>query len=180
MYKEIGPQLVSFDSLVNAPRGSGSLGGGSNPFVGSHAYDVRDKMCNDASAMTDEQMADVMSRFAVPGQDPSEPIQSGGKYSVSDPTLTFNGVGAPGGTVISQISNNGLTVTNTTTAVHFLCCGEINRTASQSGGAWYVSTHGTGQNIYPMNLLNSSHGPEVFQAVDAQMRQYIKDNFPGC
>jgi hypothetical protein len=50
------------------------------------------------------------------------------------------------------------------------------RTLNQSDdGAWYVTTHGFGNNVRPgTNVVNQLVGPEVFNELDRQMRANIE------
>ena len=117
-----------------------------------------------------EEMADQMSRFAVPGQSPDHPVVSGQKYRVYAPvTGTF------AGNVRTAVSPDGLTVQNTTQPGHLLYDGQITRTATQNAnGSWDVTTVGTGNNIWPgMATANEVTGPGIFDNVDEQMRENI-------
>ena len=116
------------------------------------------------------QMVDYVSRFGVPGQDPSIPVVNRSTNFASDPRTGF-----PGGYVKTTISQDGLTVSNKTTLLHFLYNGQIVRTAHRnSDGSWSMSTHGFGNNWTPgMNRENQDQGPKIFDAVDQAMRAYI-------
>ena len=90
-------------------------------------------------------MVDYVSRFGVPGQDPSIPVVNGSLNFARDPR---NDV--PGGYVKTMISPDRLTVTNYTTLLHLLYYGQIVRTAHRrSDGSWTMSTHGHGNNWIP-------------------------------
>jgi hypothetical protein len=116
------------------------------------------------------EMKDQISRFAVPGQDPSVPVVSGNIYSVYDPR---NDIYA--GKVLTEISPDGLTVINTTQRWHVFYDGQIVRSVSQIGGAWYATTHGYGNNVVPgFSIINEWQGPRVFNFMDQQMRQNIE------
>ena len=112
-------------------------------------------------------MVDQSSRFAVPGQDASKPVENRGIYEVFDPRT-----GLFVGDVRTRVSDDGLTITNTTLPGHLLYDGRITRTTWQDEtGAWYVDTHGTGNNVIPgMNQVNQWQGPQIFDYVDSQMR----------
>ncbi len=134
---------------------------------GWHDYKAGpNKVCQEC---TPAQMADYMSRFGVPGQDPSKPVQDMHKYWVYDPRTEM-----PAGKVLTQISKDGLTITNTTLPGHVLYDGEIVRSATEKDGAWYVTTHGFGNNVIPgMNRINEWQGPKIFDYMDMQMKNYI-------
>jgi hypothetical protein len=59
---------------------------------------------------------------------------------------------------------------------HIFFDGMIVRQLTQSvTGAWYVTTHGFGNNVQPgMNVVNQLVGPEVFNELDRQMRANIE------
>ena len=51
----------------------------------------------------------------------------------------------------------------------------IRRLTQSDDGAWYVTTHGFGNNAQPgTNGVNQLVGPEVFDELDRQMRAYIE------
>jgi hypothetical protein len=115
-------------------------------------------------------MGDYMVRFGVPGQNPSQPIEDGMISDVYDP---WTGIRA--GQVLSNVSQDKLTITNTTLPGHILHDGQITRTAWQnSDGSWSVETIGIGNNDIPgMASVNEWAGPSIFDEVDRQMREYI-------
>jgi HK97 family phage portal protein len=120
---------------------------------------------------TAEEMADQMSRFAVPGQDPSMPVEDGNTYFVTDPRTGF-----PAGWVDTTVSADGLTIVNTTTAAHVFYDGRIERQASRAAdGSWFVSTRGIGNNVIPgMAEINQRQGPLIFNELDRLLRQNIE------
>ncbi len=139
---------------------------------GWHDYtQVSKEVCPADLQCTKEEMADYMSRFGVPGHDPSIPLQNQHPYWVHDPST-----GAPVGMVITRISPDGLTVINTTLKMHILYNGQIVRAATQEDdGLWTVTIHGTGNNVLPgMATLNQDAGPGIFQTMDDAMRSYIQ------
>ena len=112
-----------------------------------------------------------MSRFGLPGGSPSQPLTSGGTYSVFDPvTELFVG------RVVVAISADGLTTMNTTLPGHLLEDGAIIRTATQNpDGSWTVTTTGVGNNIYSLfNKLNEVVGPNIFRGLDQNMIRDIQ------
>ncbi len=117
-----------------------------------------------------EEIADQMSRFAVPGQSPDQPVESGRKYRIYDP---FTGLFA--GRVTTTVSPDGLTTQNRTLPGHVLHDGQITRSAIRNpDGSWSVFTTGTGNNIVPLGAeANELAGPRIFDRVDKQMRQSI-------
>ena len=115
-------------------------------------------------------MADYLPRFAFPGQDPNVPVTDNSRNLVWDPRYGF-----PAGYVKTKISSDGLTVINQTTPWHLLYDGEIIRRAIRlPGGSWITMTHGVGNNVIPgMAHENLVQGPQIFDAVDKLMREYI-------
>ena len=73
----------------------------------------------------DIEMADQLSRFSVPGQDPSQPVVDGGTYIAVDPNTGF-----PGGPVETAVSEDGLTITNRTLLGHLFYNGVVVRRAT--------------------------------------------------
>ena len=139
---------------------------------GGHDYTAGpNTVCSAAQACTKPYMADQMSRFAVPGQDPAKPVVSGETYDVSDPRT-----GIPGGQVRTKISPDGLSITNRTLEGHIFSDGQIDRSATQStDGSWSVTTHGFGNNIYPgFATINQWQGPQIFNYMDQLMKQNIE------
>jgi RHS repeat-associated protein len=140
--------------------------------VGDHDYTAGPNLvCPAALTCSSEEIADQGSRFAVPGQDPTRPVVNDERYLVRDPWT-----GIPGGYVRTNVSQDGLTITNTTDLWHMFCCGQITRTFFQDDtGAWYAKTTGTGYNIIPgMGPANQWSGPLIFNTLDAQMRANIQ------
>lgn len=138
---------------------------------GFHQYQSGpDVICPAALRCSPQEIANQMSRFAVPGQDPSVPVVSGQKYPVYAP-----GTGTFVGSVRTKLSDDGLISQNTTLPGHLLYNGEITRTASQGeDGSWSVTTIGRGNNIWPgMAAANQIAGPEIFSNVDMLMKQNI-------
>jgi hypothetical protein len=118
-----------------------------------------------------EEMTDQFARFSLPGRDPSMPIEDGGTYPVYIP-----GTDRHVGDVRTKITNDGLTIENRTKEGHIFFDGVVVRTLTQSDdGAWYVTTHGFGNNVRPgANVVNQLVGPEVFNELDRQMRANIE------
>ena len=139
----------------------------------SHVNEVcsPELQCNEAAMRT------YLLRFAIPGQDPAVPVQSGQRRIVKDPWQGF----IPG-VVRTYISSDGLEVTNNTTMFHALHSGTIVRRANKTkSGGWSMVTHGYGNNIYDlMDAANQYLGPKIFNEVDRQMADYIlKDRNHG-
>jgi hypothetical protein len=133
-------------------------------------------VCPAALACSPGEIADQLSRYAIPGQDAAVPAENGKIYPVLDPWT-----GMYAGNVRTNMTADGLTVTNTTLPGHVFYNGQIMRTATQGpDGAWYVTTHGFGNNVEPgANDVNQYVGPEVFRTVDAQMRANIELHHRG-
>ena len=112
-----------------------------------------------------------MSRFAVPGQDPSKPVEHDQTYDVCDPRYDVYA-----GQVRTYISSDGLTITNYTIPGHVLHEGKIVRKALRAfDGSWSITTTGTGNNIYPgMNEINEWQGPKIFDLMDQKLRHNIE------
>ncbi|WP_444941310.1 hypothetical protein ACJJI3_01900 [Microbulbifer sp. ZKSA004] len=105
---------------------------------------------------TETEMKDQHSRFVVPGQDPSRPVEDGNIYKVYDPRIDIRLADSGyrwkfyAGKVLTSVSEDGLSITNTTLAGHVLYDGEINRQLYRAeSGAWHVRTTGYGNNLIP-------------------------------
>jgi len=133
-------------------------------------------VCGAELACSQAEMVDQLSRFSVPGRDPSMPAEHDHEYFVTDPRN-----GLPGGFVTTQIKDDGLTIINTTGPLHMMYNGQIIRSAFQTeDGAWYVTTHGTGLNVIPgMNIINQWQGPLIFDELDRRMRASIERRHGG-
>ncbi len=138
---------------------------------GYHFYHTGPNLVAPASLhVTATEMADEMSRFAVPGQSPDQPVQSGQRYPVYAPiTGTFVG------NVTTTVSPDGLTTINETSPGHLLYDGQVTRSAIESpDGSWSITTIGIGNNIYTgMADANELFGPDIFNNIDEKMRQNI-------
>lgn len=123
-----------------------------------------------------EEVADQMSRFAVPGQSPDQPVTDLGVYKVYDP---FTDLFA--GRVQTSVSPDGLRTANRTRPGHVLHDGQITRQATQNpDGSWSVLTVGSGNNFIPLGAeANELAGPRIFDRVDDQMRQNILRHHGG-
>ena len=137
--------------------------------------------------VTADEMRDYMLRHAVPGQDPSRPVTNGQESTVVDPRGGFWGAVQGGRQLVqgqtdrvrTDISNDGLSISNSTLPGHALHDGRIVRTAYQDDqGNWRVRTHGYGNNegLMPgVNAgLNQWQGPQIFRAVDEGMAANIR------
>jgi hypothetical protein len=163
------------DALAGEPS-SDSLSSGSGDYSrnkpGWHEYVTpKNKVCDNAMRCSRQEMADQLARFAVPGQDPSRPVEDREINPVYDPVE-----GTLVGSVRTTISLDGLTITNTTLPGHIFHDGQIVRSAQQAGdGSWSVSTHGTGNNQTPgMNYINEWFGPDIFNGIDQYLQQNIE------
>ena len=139
---------------------------------GWHYYPAGPNLvCTAQQGCSKEDMADQLSRFAVPGQDPRKPLENNNDYNVLDPVF-----GMRVGTVNTRVSSDGLVVINRTNSDHIFFNGIITRTATQDeDGSWYVTTQGVGNNVYlGMNLINQDAGPSIFSTLDQQMRDNIR------
>lgn len=118
-----------------------------------------------------EEMVDQFARFSLPGRDPSMPIEDRERYPVHIP-----GTNIYVGDIETRITDGGLTIGNRTKAGHIFFDGIVIRELKQSDdGAWYVTTHGFGNNVRPgTNVVNQLVGPEVFSELDRQMRVNIE------
>ncbi|MEP6895613.1 MAG: hypothetical protein ABI986_08405, partial [Chloroflexota bacterium] len=184
------------------PPGGGNGGGGgvtcgqqgvySPSCPGWHNYTTTNLVCPAYLHCTLEQMQDYLSRFAYPGQDPSNPVDIIGYFNVTDPW--YGELPKSIGPILTVVSPDGLTVTNTTLPGHILYDGKIVRHAFQGpNGEWYVGTHGYGNNksavfdaqrpdLPPLKvdlaLANIWGGKAIFNKVDALMLNYIVENHP--
>jgi hypothetical protein len=138
---------------------------------GWHAYAVSDEGCSAELECPTGEIADQMSRFAVPGQDPSRPVKNGTTSLVRDPTTDL-----PAGYVDTFVSADGLTIVNRTQPLHIFYDGTVTRTATRnSDGSWTITTRGVGNNVIPgMNLLNKELGPGIFKDLDRRLRENIE------
>lgn len=143
---------------------------------GWHDYTESNQVCKPEWQCSPEEMRDQLRRFAVPGQSPAKPIQDRQKYQVRDPWT-----GTHAGDVTSDISDDGMMVTNSTLPGHPLHDGQIQRRVWQAkDGSWWATTRGVGNNeIWGMDSVNELAGPEIFGAVDAQMRNNIRQHHNG-
>jgi len=127
-------------------------------------------VCTAEQACTAAQVKEKATRHAYPGQDPDTVVQDGGRYLVRDEIT-----GAPGGYVITNISSDGFTIVNTTTPLHVFHDGQVVRVVFQRNGAWFVSTHGFGNNVIPgMNTVNQLFGPIQFRLLDNRLRDALR------
>jgi hypothetical protein len=102
-------------------------------------------------------------------------LENGDLSLVYDP---FEGI--PAGYIQTTVSADNLTI-NTTLPVHVFYDGQITRTAWRApDGSWHVTTRGIGNNVVPgMNKINEMFGPEIFDALDRQMRENIERHHRG-
>jgi hypothetical protein len=138
---------------------------------------------------TEEEMMDYLLRFAYPGQNPAYPVTDDGAYMVGYP-FTNLPMQFGWGSIVVDVSQNGLTSTNTTKPSHILYDGKATRHAYQAeNGAWYVTTYGYGNNVvhttygahgqniqWSMAWANDTLGEDIFNDVDKNMLAYILEN----
>ena len=136
-----------------------------------HEYSSTSIVCYAEWACSPAEMADYLSRFGFPGQDPTVPLVDGAISVVKDPVFDH-----AMGRVVTSMSPDGLALVNVTLPRHVLANGEIRRYVYESHGAWYATTNGIGNNIVPGGrLANQLFGPLIFEGVDYNMRSYIRE-----
>ncbi len=147
-----------------------------------HEYWSANLVCSAWLNCSKEEVVDALSRFTFPGQNPLKPVQDGQQSFVA-PFGWLAGRGIElGGTPVEYLSAirsfvffNGLHVRNVSEPTHIFHKGQVDRYAVQDGKAWYVVTHGTGNNIYfAMDIVNQETGAGIFTSVDWAMRQYLE------
>ena len=141
---------------------------------GYHDYQAGPNLvCLPEERCSAEEMGDYGSKHSLPGRDPSQPIENNKDYVVRIP-----GTDILVGHVHTTISQDGLTIQNVTQIDHIFHDGQITRTLTQApDGAWYVTTLGTGNNIWPfMATMNQIFGGDIFDAMDRQMRDNIRQH----
>ena len=148
-----------------------NLGNYSPDRPGWHDYKVGPtEVCTSQVPCTATEMADQLSRYAYPGQDPAQPVVNGGTYTVYDPR-----VGIAAGPVKVWVSPDGMTIINKTLMGHVFFDGQILRHASQApNGAWFIETHGIGNNKNAdLAFANRAQGPQIFRLMDQHLRMNI-------
>ena len=175
--------------MGTTPMGTGGSGGGGGggdddePDLG-HDYGTSPTLvCPAVYSCSAQEMMDYLYRFAYPGQDPWSPVQDLHIYTV-DPFDWFSEGSYinSGGKIIVDISNGGLTTTNSSLSTHLFHDGKVVRTLSQDkDGAWYVTTRGTGTNDTPVvgsliDGFNQWVGPGAFTNLDLQMASAIAEH----
>jgi hypothetical protein len=154
---------------------------------GWHDYTQDSVVAPAGMHVTVDEMRDYMRRHAVPGQNPSRPVQNGQVSLAMDPRggawgawqALRLGVQGPQDLVRTEISNDGLSISNRTLPSHALHDGRIVRTAYQDQqGNWHIRTHGYGNNegiFHRISArLNQTQGPEIFRTVDQGMAEDIR------
>jgi len=139
---------------------------------GWHDYPAGPNLvCSPETRCPREEVTDQFARFSLPGGDPSMPVVDGGRYPVYIP-----GTDKYVGEVETTITEDGLAIANRTLPGHIFFDGVVVRRLTQSeDGAWYVTTHGFGNNVETgRNLANQLVGPEIFNELDRQMRANIE------
>jgi RHS repeat-associated protein len=129
-----------------------------------HDYSAFNLVCSAWLSCSQDEVVDALSRFTFPGQDPSKPVQLGEENFVP-PFVWFKGYELGGlpverlGAIHSIIFSAGLHVRNVSEPTHIFHKGQVDRQATPVGNAWYVQTHGTGNNIYfLMDYVNQVSG----------------------
>lgn len=127
----------------------------------SHWYVTDNEVCSASARCTNEMIRYYMSIYGVPGW--TEPVSSGNRYFASDPITGF-----AGGQVYTEISADGLSITNTTLPGHNARHGSIVREAYQlPDGEWRVRTVGFGNNLTSVHArLNEVMGRAMFNYMD--------------
>jgi RHS repeat-associated protein len=145
-----------------------------------HEYWSMNLVCSEWLACSREEVVDALSRFTFPGQNPLKPVQPDQQSFVA-PFSWFPGIELNGmpveylGAIISFSFDGGLHVRNVSRPTHIFHKGQVDRQAKQVGRAWYVVTHGTGNNIYfAMDVVNQETGAGIFTSVDRMMRKYLE------
>jgi hypothetical protein len=156
---------------------NGYSGNYSPDFPGWHYYPNLNLVCPAYLHCTAAQMRDYLSRFAFPGQDPTQPVSHNSRSFVT----VFGFI--PLGTITTDVSVDGLKIVNKTTRLHFMHNGQVERSVHQTpDGTWYVATTGSGNNVSIPNLgwsfapVNQSLGPVQFDNFDIEMLNYILEN----
>ena len=130
---------------------------------------------------SEQEMIDYLSRFAYPGQYPSNPVHNTdinqvglGSFCTGSLCLGPYSMG-PLGEIQTFISDGGSTIKNVTQKGHIFYAGIIIRKVYQEeDGAWYVRTYGYGNNVYPgMDKTNQGFGPDIFDVMDENMKNMI-------
>lgn len=100
-------------------------------------------------------------------------------WGIPNPVFWILGVSDAGAIWVDIDDNNPLTITNYTQVTHIFNVGDVERTAYQVEGNWYVTTYGAGTNdgfgIIPGPVIddfNEEVGPIAFQAIDLQLLAY--------
>jgi hypothetical protein len=163
--------------------GTGTCGTGyySPHCPGWHFYTLTSLVCPAELHCSVQEMIDYLSRFAYPGQYPSNPVHNTDLHPVGLGPFSFGWLVlgpysmGPLGQVQTFVSNGGLTVKNVTQPGHIFHDGIIIRTAYQENDAWYVSTYGYGNNVnVGMDTANQVFGPGIFNALNQQMINTIE------
>jgi hypothetical protein len=147
-----------------------------------HEYWAINKVCSEWLACSREEVVDALSRFTFPGQNPFKPVQPNeqsyvapfGWPMISD--IELNGMPLKYlGAIRSFVFDGGLLVRNVSEPTHIFHQGQVDRKVGQIGQAWYVMTHGIGNNIYfEMDAVNQVTGAGIFTNVDRLMRLYLE------
>ena len=152
-----------------------------------HRYESYSEICKNASALSDEQKADILHRFTAPVIDQVPNRVPDGEETMV--TTRFPGVGFPirGGFVTSNFTIRGgiYLGVNKTELGHFFHPGKVFRQfAVNANGGWGVKTIGYGKHPgyfgFYEQKINEITGPNIMQAFDQQAADYAKTLSPEC
>ncbi len=128
----------------------------------------------EAEGLTEAMVKDALGRFAVPGQNPTKPVEHDKIYAVYPPGGRDSHYSV--GNVRTTVADDGMSIRNKAQKGHIFYPGNIDRRIHLENGTWYVTTIGEGNNERPvMDAANQKGGPVVFELVDNQMKKYLRD-----
>lgn len=135
-----------------------------------HAYDVESAICQVDSVCTIESVALANRMHPAPGTlSNTVPVVNG---QVSNAHVGYTGDFDDFGPVVHSVSDDGLTVRNTTMAGHKLYPGYVDRIVFQRGNTIYIRTFGEG--IGPMGAANEFFARPLWNGlVDGHVRYRI-------
>lgn len=161
---------------VNYERAPGNIGNLEDQYSptldGFHYYETENIVCPVSLQCTADEMKYYLSSYAVPGQNPGDPV------SVTDtPDVYIPGTKISIGTVTIYVSPDGLTIANLTNLDHLLYDGIVVRTAELLPNGWSVKTIGIGNNVIPgADVINGFLGPDIFNQIDKAMKTRIAND----
>jgi hypothetical protein len=182
-----------------APSGSGGNGNNPNdpteeaddpnpdsiilPDAPGHDYETENTVCPAVFECTEAEMIAYATMFKYPGQGWWNPVHDLETRYVFPANLLFALTGSVAllltGAIYVYISDDGLSLTNFSKPTHIFHEGKVTMDYTQSpDGAWTVTRHGTGTNVWPVmgpaiDLANDAIGAPTFDIVDAMMTTYI-------